>query len=42
MGHSRLKDWFPSMDFVVWNGVMDGVVPYVLIWTLTYGLVHVY
>ncbi len=37
-----MAEWFPSIDYVVWHGVMDGVFPFVLIWTLTYGMLHVY
>eukprot|EP00045_Choanoeca_perplexa_P000821 m.16433 g.16433 ORF g.16433 m.16433 type:complete len:114 (+) comp10564_c0_seq2:222-563(+) len=33
---------FPSLNNVVWDGVTKNLFTYVLFWTISYGMVHVY
>lgn len=36
------EEWFPNMSFILWNGIVDGIVPFILLWTMVFGMVHVY
>ncbi len=39
---SKSSLYFPSLRSVVWDGITDGLLTFVLFWTLLYAMVHLF